>query len=444
MEYQEIIHTIESKRRFGSLPGVEISRKLLAAAGDPQKDLAFVHIAGTNGKGSVAAFLHAVLKEAGIKTGLFTSPHLVDFRERIRINGEWIPRQDAARLGQQLLDMDVGTGPTMFDYCFVMALLYFKEQGCDLVILETGLGGRLDATNAIDVPLVSIITRIGYDHTAVLGETLPEIASEKAGILKKGTRAVLGCQKPEAIAVLRQYCSRLAIPVQEVDAARILPSEGGFSYPGEQPYQVSMPGSFQYENAMCAILAAKELGRLGYPVTQEALHRGIAAAVWEGRMEIVCEKPFLLIDGAHNTDGVAALMHSLKELCPDGRFHFIIGVLADKDYRSMVELALPLAARVTAVTPESGRALAGEELAAYIRKRGIRADSCGSVKEALEMLKIGKEEDAGIKNVAFGSLYFIGEIKRELATSFIPHCISPQSVNICSTISHTVREGFSL
>ncbi len=397
------------------MPGVEISRKLLAAADNPQKDLAFVHIAGTNGKGSTAAFLHAVLKEAGMKTGLFTSPHLMDFRERIRINGERIPKQEAARLGQFLLDIDVGVQPTMFDYCFVMALLYFKEQGCEIVILETGLGGRLDATNAIDAPLVSIITGIGYDHTSVLGQTLSEIASEKAGILKKGTRAVLGSQKPEAEAVLRKRCNQFAIPFRKVETEQILPSEDGFSYPGEQPYQMKMIGNFQYENAMAAILAARELGRLGYPVTEQALHGGIASAVWEGRMEVISQKPFLLIDGAHNTDGVAALMHSLKKLYPDEKFHFIIGVLADKDYQSMVDLALPFAACVTAVTPESKRALAGGQLSAYIREKGLCADNCGSVREAMEIfMEREKRKDIERKTVAFGSLYFIGEMKREL------------------------------
>ncbi len=177
MEYQEIIHTIENKRRFGSLPGVVVSRKLLAAVGDPQNDLAFIHIAGTNGKGSTAAFLREILKEAGIRAGMFTSPHLIDFTERIQVDGRQIPGEDAARLGEMLLNLDLEVHPTMFDYCLAMALLYFREQGCQLVIFESGLGGRLDSTNVISAPLVSVITKIGYDHTEVLGDTLDQIRS---------------------------------------------------------------------------------------------------------------------------------------------------------------------------------------------------------------------------------------------------------------------------
>ena len=202
MDYQDIIHIIEGKRRFGNLPGVEASRKLLAAVGNPQKGLVFIHIAGTNGKGSTAAFLHEILKQSGIKTGLFTSPHLIEFEERIRINGEKIPKWETARLGQFLLDTDAGIQPTMFDYSLAMALLYFKEQGCQIAVLETGLGGRLDGTNAVGVPVVSIITKIGYDHTAVLGDTLVQIAAEKAGILKEGTKAVFEGQEEEVMAVL--------------------------------------------------------------------------------------------------------------------------------------------------------------------------------------------------------------------------------------------------
>ena len=267
MDYQELIHTIESKRRFGNLPGVTISRKLLAAAGNPQEGLAFIHIAGTNGKGSAAAFLHAVLTESGIHAGLFTSPHLTDFRERIRTGKGWIPKQDAARLGKFLLDLDIGVQPTMFDYCLAMALLYFKEQRCTLAVLETGLGGRLDATNAVGVPLVSIITKIGYDHMEVLGDTLSEIAGEKAGILKKGTRAVFSVQEPEAFETLKQRCDSLKIPFCTVDGTKIVPLESGFCYPDEQAYRMEMPGAYQRENALAAILAARELMELGYPVT---------------------------------------------------------------------------------------------------------------------------------------------------------------------------------
>lgn len=413
MDYQTIIHTIENKRRFGSLPGVEVSRKLLAAVGSPQKDLAFIHIAGTNGKGSTAAFLCSILTAAGIKTGLFTSPHLIEFTERIQVNREQIPKEDAARLGQMLLEQKTDVNPTMFDYCLAMALLYFKEQHCDLVILETGLGGRLDSTNVIECPLVSIITKIGYDHTEILGNTLEEIAGEKAGILKAGTRAVLESQEPEALAVLEGSCREKKIPYRVIHEKEMIPTASGFSYPGETPYCMKMAGSFQRENAMAAVFAARELQKLGYPVTEDAMHQGIARAVWSGRMEMLCQKPFLMIDGAHNGNGVKALAESLKEEYEGEKFHFIMGVLADKDYSSMAESILPLADQVTTVTPKSVRALEGEQLAEYIRGFGIKAENKENLEEVFEpFFTHQSEEKQHGKTVAFGSLYFIGEIRK--------------------------------
>lgn len=413
MDYQTIIHTIENKRRFGSLPGIEVSRKLLAAVGGPEKELAFIHIAGTNGKGSTAAFLCRILTAAGIRTGLFTSPHLVEFTERIQVNGEQIPKEDAARLGELLLRQKTDVSPTMFDYCLAMALLYFKEQRCSLVILETGLGGRLDATNVIECPLVSIITKIGYDHTEVLGNTLAEIAGEKAGILKAGTRAVLESQEPEVLAVLKERCMEQKIPCHIIHAKEITPLASGFSYPGETPYQMKMAGSFQRENAMAAVFGARELQKLGYPITEEAMHQGIAEAFWNGRMEILCQKPFLMIDGAHNGNGVEALAKSLKEQFPGEKFHFIMGVLADKDYPSMAESILPLAEKVTAVTPKSVRALEGEQLAEYIRGFGVEAENKENLEEVFHAFFTNqRKEKRHNRTVAFGSLYFIGEIRK--------------------------------
>lgn len=413
MDYQTIIRTIENKRRFGNLPGITVSRELLAAVDNPQKSLAFIHIAGTNGKGSTAAFLCSILTAAGIKTGLFTSPHLIEFTERIQINGAQISKEDAARLGQRLLEQRTDVNPTMFDYCLAMALLYFKEQNCSLVILETGLGGRLDSTNVIECPLVSIITKIGYDHTEVLGNTLAEIADEKAGILKKGTRAVFESQKPEAFAVLKQRCEEQEIPWRVINAHEIISLASGFSYPEESSYRMKMWGAFQRENAMAAVFAARELQKLGYSIEEQAIHRGIEEAFWCGRMEVLCQNPFFLIDGAHNGNGAEALAKSLTEQYPGEKFHFIMGVLADKDYRVIVDCILPLADRVTTVTPGSDRALKGEKLAAYIRRFGIEAENKENLKEALAPFFTNREkENLYGRTVAFGSLYFIGDIRK--------------------------------
>ncbi len=413
MDDQNVIRTIEHKRRFGRLPGIKLSETLLAAVGNPQKGAAFIHIAGTNGKGSTAAFLREICTRAGIRTGLFTSPHLIDFTERIQVDKHQIPLSDSARLGRRLLALPKEFGASMFDYCLAIALLYFKEQNCGLVILETGLGGRLDSTNVIEAPLVSVITRIGYDHTDLLGETLGKIAAEKAGILKRGTRAVLGGQTAEAMEVLKERLHELSIPYRCVETDRITSVPGGFCYPGEEPYQMQMLGVHQRENAMTAVLAARQLQELGYSITEEDLHGGIADTVWAGRMELLSEQPFLMIDGAHNTDGTRALKQSLMTLYPGEKFHFVIGVLADKDYDEMLEEMLPLADKVTAVTPESDRALKAEHLLDYMNARKIRAEQKENWREVFAPFLSGLgSENSQEKTVAFGSLYFIGEIRK--------------------------------
>ena len=195
--YEEVIHIIENTRRFGNLTGFEVSKRMLEQLGNPQSGIPFVHVAGTNGKGSTTAFLCKILEQAGKMVGMFTSPHLITFEERIRINGEYISREDVTRLGNLLLNMQFNVSPTMFDYCLAMAMLYFKEQNCDIVVMETGIGGRYDSTNALGVPEVAVITKIGFDHMAVLGNTLEEIAGEKAGIIKPGCSVVIHDQTPE-------------------------------------------------------------------------------------------------------------------------------------------------------------------------------------------------------------------------------------------------------
>ena len=203
--YEEVINIIQNTRRFGKFTGYEVSKRMLEQLGNPQESTPFVHIAGTNGKGSTTAFLCEILKQAGKKVGMFTSPHLVTFEERIRINGIYISKEDVTRIGNQLLEMEFDVPPTMFDYCLCMAVLYFKEQKCDLMVMETGIGGRFDSTNALGTPVVSVITKIGFDHMAILGNTLEEIAYEKAGIIKKGVPVVLQRQDESVCRVIANY-----------------------------------------------------------------------------------------------------------------------------------------------------------------------------------------------------------------------------------------------
>ena len=416
LTYEETVTTIENKRRFGNLKGVEISRIMLEKLGHPEKDLHIIHIAGTNGKGSVSAFLRSILEEAGLKTGMFTSPHLVDFRERIQVQGKMISKEDTARLGNKLLSMDFGVYPTMFDYCLAMALLYFKEQQCEVVILETGLGGTYDSTNACGIPDVTVIAKIGFDHMAILGDTLGKIASEKAGIIKHGTALVLESQEKEAMDVLTGAAQKAGIEnvkIVDWDKIKILPQTDGkqcFSYGEAGPFTMQTLGVHQYENAVAAMLAAEffleKIADTG-KIIESAIRSGIGKTTWMGRMELVSRDPFFLLDGAHNSNGVEALKKSLETLYPGEKFHFIMGVMADKDYEEMIEELLPLAIDFKTVTVESKRALQGEALAECIRTKGIPAEAFQSLAEVLPDFS----ESSSEKTVAFGSLYFIGEIK---------------------------------
>ena len=388
-----MIDKIENSRRFGNLPGVEVTKRMLATLGNPQEGLAFIHVAGTNGKGSTCAFLTNILTKAGLKCGCFTSPHLIHFEERITVDQKMIPKDAVTRLGNELLSIDFGVTPTMFDYCLVMAVLYFKECGCDVAVMETGLGGRLDSTNALGNPMVAVITRIGYDHMAILGNTLTKIASEKAGILKENVPAIFAPQEEEALAVLRKHPGTL---VSNEDMEKV-----AFMKPG-------LMGAYQLENGAAAMLAAQKfLSQIGFDEERAdaAIEAGIHTAIWKGRMEVLSEEPYLMVDGAHNSNGIHALKTSLMKLYPDEKFHFVMGVMADKDYEKMIEELLPLAIDFVTVTPESSRALQAESLAEKIRSQEIPARSIASVADVLTLPRVGE------KTIALGSLYFIGELE---------------------------------
>lgn len=419
LNYEEVVNTIENKRRFGNLKGVEISERMLEKLGHPEKDLKIVHIAGTNGKGSVSAFLHSIFEQAGLKVGMFTSPHLVDFRERIQINGEMISKKDVERIGNELLSIDFGVYPTMFDYCLAMALLYYNEKQCDVVVLETGLGGKYDSTNACGIPDVTVIAKIGFDHMAILGDTLSQIAGEKAGILKKGTKLVMESQEKEAMDVLCDVADKKKIKdVKIVDwnQIHILPPVGKkqhFTFDPYGEFTMCMLGVHQYENAAAAAYAADYFLKMQKMPEKEilcAIKKGIDRTEWMGRMQLVCENPFYLLDGAHNGNGVDALKNSLMTLYPGEKFHFIMGVMADKDYETMIEELLPLALDFKTVTVESERALQAKQLAECIRKHGVDAGVLSDIKKALPDFSVLTEE----KTVVFGSLYFIGEIEQLL------------------------------
>lgn len=404
--YEEVIRQIENTHRFGNLPGVEVMEHVLKQLAGINGKLPFVHIAGTNGKGSVCAFMTEIFRKSGLKAGAFISPHVVVFEERISVNGQMISREDVARLGNKLLDTDFGVNLTMFDYCLAMALMYFTEQDCDIMVIETGLGGRLDSTNAIGLPLATVITKIGYDHVAILGDKLEDIAREKAGIIKTGSRVFSELQEEEAEAVIRDAADKCQVQLTFVTKEEIETAS---------KYNLRLLGVHQWENAAVAKLAAEYVLEkfINAAVTdgnklkknESEIITALRETVWQGRMEILSQKPFFMVDGAHNGHGVLALRDSLKTLYPCEKFHMIMAVMADKDYKAMVEELLPYAEDFVAVNMDNSRALQAKDLAEFINSRGVRADCVDSVEEALKTLR------ADTKNLAFGSLYFIGEIK---------------------------------
>ena len=416
--YPEIMNYIDNAHRFGNMTGVEITAVMLEQLGHPEKDIPFVHVAGTNGKGSTCAFLDSILRGAGYKVGLFTSPHLVDFEERIVVNGRMISKEDVTRLANRILDMDFGIHPTYFDYCLAIAILYFQEQQVDIAIIETGLGGTYDSTNALGKPLCCAIAKIGFDHMAILGNTLGAIAGEKAGIMKEGVPVVMETQEAEALEVLLAEAAR-----RKVSMAHILTEE---EIAAVSRLKLQIPGVHQWENGALAVRVAEivlealqtesnsksiqEHDKVHILMAKETflinMSLWLERAKWPGRMELLSEKPFYMVDGAHNGNGVSALAASLRQMYPGEKFHFFMGVLADKDYEAMVEQLIPLAEDFRTITPESSRALQADALAEYIRAHGVPAETLQGGVEAVpeNLCQEGR-------NVAFGSLYFVGELK---------------------------------
>lgn len=401
MNYDDAIAFLYGLRQFGTKLGLENPRRLAALAGSPHERLRFIHVAGTNGKGSTCAMLESIYRAAGRRVGLFTSPHLVSFAERIQVNRRLIPEADVARLTADMQALLPAFGhdhlPTFFEVVTVMALKYFAEQRCDVVVWETGLGGRLDATNIV-TPLASVITNIQFDHERWLGHTLAAIAAEKAGIIKPGVPVITGATVPEALAVIRATAAGRGSPLTEVDEAAAVAATAGYSLP--------LAGPHQRHNAALALATVRVLQPV-LPVAPEAVRAGLANAHWPGRMQRV-ERPgggLLLLDGAHNPAGIAALGTAVHEQFPGRRPVFIVGVMEDKDWEQMCRELAPLASALWIVPVASNRSLEPARAMAVGRAvtEGIAVETCASLAEALE-----RTEREPLTVVA-GSLYLVGQ-----------------------------------
>lgn len=394
MNYAEAIRFLYRLQVFGARPGLETTRQLAALAGNPQDKLRFIHVAGTNGKGSTCAMLESVYRTAGLRVGLFTSPHLVSFRERIQVNRILISPEDVARLATEInTSLKTFPGdqhPTMFEVVTVLALRYFAEQKCDLVIWETGLGGRLDATNIV-TPLASVITNIALDHQAWLGDTVAKIATEKAGIIKPGIPVVTTESSAEALGVIEKVAQENNAPLTHM----------GFNPSSILHPPSSLSGSHQQMNAALAVATVNVL-RSKIAVSEEQIAAGFAQVKWPGRLQLITRPngQQILLDGAHNIAGVEMLRAALQ----DGAPTLILGILDDKDWRVMCEMLAPLAKRILLVPVESARTAKPVELAAVCRATNPQADvHCfENLPTALEAART----DAFV--VIAGSLYLIG------------------------------------
>ena len=432
---------------FSSRYGLERMRDLMRRLGNPQDGLKYVHVAGTNGKGSTCAYLDAVLRASGYKVGLYTSPYIECFEERIRVDGTNIPMPDLERLTCKVRDAAeamvadaTASGdpepqaehPTAFELMTAVAFLYFAEQACDVVVLEVGLGGALDATNIIQAPEVAVIARLGLDHTEILGDTLAKVAGQKAGIIKAGALVVSWPQEPEAQAVLQEVCDDRGCNLQTADFAAlkadaVAMDDGGvplrsFTFAGV-PYTTRLLAAYQPRNAAVALTAVEALRRRGWTIPVAAAQAGIEQCTWPGRFEVIGTNPLRIVDGGHNAQGAAALAETLDDVLPGVRPIFVIGILADKDYPSMLETLAPFGCAFFCVTPPSPRALPAADLAEELRKRvapGVPVYVCTSIAYAGFRAKalaatMAREAAGGLPTiVATGSLYSIAEEKAAL------------------------------
>lgn len=411
MTYQETLSHIYALGRFGIKPGLERVAKLLDTLGNPQHSFTTVHVVGTNGKGSTASFLSSIVSAAGYRTGLFTSPHLISFTERIRINGDEIDEDAVTRMAEKVMAA-APEGATFFEIVTALAVLYFAEQGVDLAIFEAGMGGRSDATSALN-GILTVIASISLDHTDYLGSSIAEIAAEKAGVGKAGSPMVSARQFPEAERVIARRAeeigSSLYLCGRDFEASW---QDGKLNYRGLNlaidGLRSGLPGLYQKENAALALAAAELLSGAGFPVTQEALRAGMEQARWPGRMELFPGPPRLILDGAHNPAGAAALAESLGAV-PRRRLLMVVGVMGDKELSGILSPLLPLADAVFAVAPAIERALSPADLASYCVNAGANAEAAGSVEQGIAKATAAAGPDDLI--VVCGSLFTVGEAR---------------------------------
>lgn len=425
MEYNDVISYINSIERFGSRPGLVRVQNLLRRLGNPEKNLKVIHVAGTNGKGSVSTMISYILEKSGYDVGMYTSPHLENYNERIKINNKDISDEEFATAGEKIIKAcqecveNNEEHPTVFEFLTAMALLYFDEQSVDFVVLEVGLGGRYDATNVIENPLLSVITSISMDHMDVLGDSIESIAFEKAGIIKKNCSTVLFFPNNKVYNIIKSVCESLNSQlyyVSDMHIQNVRHSIEGITFSINTDFysykdlKVSLIGEHQIYNTALVLLAVEVLRNKGIEISEENVRIGLEECYWPGRLEIVGKNPLILLDGAHNEEGALALAKAFEQYFHDQNITLLIGVLKDKPYELMLKQLLPYASKVVLTEPNSSRKLPIDELEKTAVKYSSYIYQNADIAQAYELaLKLTNEKDV---LCCAGSLYLIGEIKK--------------------------------
>ena len=416
MTCQEAIQYIHSNSWKGLRPGLERIRTLLEAMGNPQNAVRCIHVAGTNGKGSVCAMLDSVLRAAGYRVGLFTSPYIRNFRERMRVDGELIGEDELAQITEFVRTHveSMEEKPNEFELITAIGFEFFRRRGVEYVVLEVGLGGRLDPTNVIEDPLLSIITDIDFDHTVQLGNTIQAIAAEKAGIIKEGRPCLYGGRDSSACRTIKTIALLRHAPFYTVDRSDYRVTEmtlDGTVFDFQNYIGLHLPllGTYQPFNAAIVLTALQIIEKQGVTGSEEALRRGLKTVRWQARFELMQRDPIIICDGGHNPQGVAAAVKSAQAYFPEQKVNILTGVMLDKDYDEMIEKLKPITAHAFTVRPENPRALSAEEYAEFFHHHKIPATPFSDVPTAVQAA-IRDCRSNGIPLICLGSLYLYNAV----------------------------------
>ena len=431
MTPKEAISYIENYGWSTTRLGLERTKELLTRLGDPQKKLKFIHVAGSNGKGSTCAMLAAILTSADYKTGLYISPYIEVFNERIQIDGKYISGDRLAEITERVMNIAdaMADHPSQFELVTAIAIQYYYEEKCDIVVLEVGMGGALDSTNAIDAPEVAVITNIGLEHTEYLGNNLEEIAETKAGIIKNDGSCVCYDGDSRVTGIIQRICKERNVPFTLADKRSIRPVSSdlngqrfiydnifsmdtqekiGQSFPDPVGYNLNLLGGHQLNNAAVVLTVIESLIDRGWDIPVDSIKAGLETVKWPARFEVLRKEPPFILDGGHNPQCAEALVESIKEYLPGEKIVFLLGVLKDKDYGSIVDMMLPYAQEFICVAPLSERALPAPELADYILSKGGNAIFSTSI---FNGIKLAEKNSNGNPIIGFGSLYLAGAVR---------------------------------